>query len=120
MAEMRLLLPVDALAAWGTDAFDEQFKALVEVLPHSALPLQQGLERSSYVSSEPFRVMVRSKGEERGMLHVEAGIFYSGIIAGCSCADDPTPIEPQTEYCTVQFTIERDSGETRVSLLADD
>ncbi len=108
-----------SLSAWGGPDFNHTFKAEVEKLPHEALPLQQGLSLSSYVSTEPFKVMVISSAEDVRDLHVKAGVFYSGIIAGCSCADDPTPTDVQAEYCDLQFDIDRQSGETRITLLAD-
>jgi hypothetical protein len=108
-----------SLAAWGSDAFNETFKSEVEQLPAEALPLQQGLALSSCVSSEPFKVMVISSAEDTGAIHIKAGVFYSGIIAGCSCSDDPTPTDVQAEYCDVAFVIDRASGETHISLLAD-
>ena len=107
-----------SVAAWGTDAFSDAFKAEVEQLRHHELPLQQGLSLSSYVSAEPFRLMLLEANEEHGYLRVRAGVFYSGIIAGCSCSDDPTPTDVQTEYCDLEFVIDRESGEAEVKLLA--
>ena len=100
----------------GSQHFNETFKHEVEQLDALQLPLQAGLSQSSVVSDEPFRVMVISTTESPQHIQVRAGVFYSGIIAGCSCADDPTPVEPQTEYCELLFTIDRDSGETTVTL----
>lgn len=108
-----------SLRAWGSDAFSDTFKAEVEALAPEQLPLQQGLALSSYVSSEPFRVMVISSREEEAALHIKAGVFYSGIIAGCSCADDPTPTDVQAEYCDLEFVIDKQDGGTQVRLLAD-
>jgi hypothetical protein len=108
-----------SVAAWPGDAFNDTFKVEVEQLKHHELPLQQGLSLSSYVSEEPFRMMVLEAHEDGTTLHVRAGVFYSGIIAGCSCADDPTPTDVQTEYCDLAFSIDKDSGEARVSLLGD-
>jgi len=109
----------ESLRVWGTEAFDEAFKAEVERLPADALPLQKGLSLSSYVSGEPFRVMVISRTAEASVLRIKAGIFYSGIIAGCSCSDDPTPTDVQAEYCDVEFVIDRVSAEAQATLLAD-
>lgn len=106
-----------SLKAWGSPEFREQFKQEVEQLAADQLPLQQGLSLSSYVSADPFKVMVISEGEDEAAIQVKAGIFYSGIIAGCSCSDDPTPTDVQPEYCDLNFTIEKSSGETTVSLL---
>jgi hypothetical protein len=107
-----------SLAAWGTDGFKAQFKQEVEQLAADQLPLQQGLSLSSYVSAEPFKVMVISEQEDEAMIKVKAGIFYSGIIAGCSCSDDPSPTDVQAEYCDLQFVIDRRSAQTTVTLLA--
>ena len=48
--------------------------------------------------------MLLSASEDAGLLRVKAGIFYTGIIAGCSCADDPTPIDELNEYCVCGST----------------
>ena len=109
----------ESARSWGTPAFNDAFKAEVEQLAHEQLPLQQGLSLSSVVSGEPFRVMVISSREEGDRLRIKAGIFYSGIIAGCSCADDPTPTDVQAEYCDVEFLIDRNTGESAISLLTD-
>ncbi len=81
------------------------------------LPLQQGLTTSSYVTDQPFQAMIISVNEEAGLIRAKAGIFYTGIIAGCSCADDPTPIEEQAEYCVVRLDIDSTTAEATISLL---
>ncbi len=105
--------------AWGTPAFNEQFKQEVEQLPAEQLPLQQGLSLSSYVSADPFKVMVISEADDEAAIHVKAGIFFTGIIAGCSCSDDPSPTDVQPEYCDMQFHIDKTTAEVTVELLAD-
>lgn len=106
-----------SVEAWGTESFAETFRDEVEGLKHEELPLQQGLSLSSYVSAEPFRVMLISSEADGGTLRIKAGIFYSGIIAGCSCSDDPTPTDVQAEYCDLQFVVDRSNAETGVTLL---
>lgn len=108
---------IQSLEAWGTDAFREQFKQEVEQLSAEQLPLQQGLSLSSYVSAEPFKVMVIHDEADEATIRVKAGIFYTGVIAGCSCSDDPSPTDVQPEYCDLMFVIDRESAETSVSLL---
>ncbi len=106
-----------ALSAWNTPRFDEVFKHEVEALDAGLLPLQQGLSGTSAVTDEPFRVMLIGATDAGACLRVRAGIFYSGILGGCSCADDPTPLEAQPEYCEVWFEIDKQSGATRVGLV---
>jgi len=109
----------DALKAWGTPGFEAILKREIEQLDAALLPLQQGLAVSSHVTDRPFQAMVISVREDTGMIHAKAGIFYTGVIAGCSCADDPTPIDERNEYCVVQFDIDRATANTTVRLLAE-
>lgn len=108
-----------SLAAWGTPAFREVLKQEIEQLDAGLLPLQQGLSASSYVTDRPFQTMIIGLSEEAGLIRVKAGIFYTGVIAGCSCADDPTPIDEQNEYCVVRFDIDKATAATVVTLLAE-
>jgi hypothetical protein len=106
-----------ALSAWGTPEFPDAFKREIEQLDAGQLPLQQGLSTTSHVADKPFSVMILGASEAAGVIHARVGIFYAGIIAGCSCADDPTPVEAQSEYCVVRFEIDRRTGETTVTLV---
>jgi hypothetical protein len=108
-----------SLNAWGSPAFDSILKQEIAQLGAGRLPLQQGLTTSSIALDDKLEVMIISVAEEAGFLRVKAGIFYSGIIAGCSCADDPTPIDENSEYCAVRLDIDKVTAETTVTLLAE-
>ncbi len=109
----------NTLNAWNTPRFSAVFKQEVEQLDAASLPLQQGLSISSYVTDRPFQAMLVDVNEDAGHLCIKAGIFYTGVIAGCSCADDPTPVDELNEYCMVQICIDRITAETTVALLAE-
>lgn len=109
----------NALAAWNTPAFRDVATQEIAHLDAHALPLQQGLALSSHVADRPFHPVILNADEDGERIHIKAGIFYAGIIAGCSCADDPTPIDEQTEYCVLKFDIDRATAETSVSLLKE-
>jgi hypothetical protein len=109
----------ETLDAWGTPGFEDALKREVERLDTGRLPLQQALSTSSYVTDSPHKVIVIRVSDDAEFIRVKAGIFYSGIIAGCSCADDPTPVSEQGEYCEVQIQIDRKTAEATVVLLAD-
>ena len=106
-----------SLKAWGTSGFENVLKQEVEQIDADELPLQQGLSSTSHVTDSPHQAMIISVADEAGFVRVKAGLFYSGIIAGCSCADDPTPISEQSEYCEVWIRIDKQSAETTVALL---
>ncbi|TCJ14968.1 hypothetical protein EZJ19_08800 [Parasulfuritortus cantonensis] len=108
-----------AAEAWGTADFKAVLKREVEGLDPARLPLQQGLSTCSHALDEPVTALVIGAAEVGGRIQARVGVFYSGIIAGCSCADDPTPFEPQNEYCEMLFEIDPASG-AAVIALADD
>jgi len=108
-----------SLNAWGTPAFAAILKQEIEQAGAAPLPLQQGLSVSSVALGDKISVMINGISEDAGFIHARAGIFYSGIIAGCSCADDPTPVGENSEYCEVRFDIDKNTAETMVTLLAE-
>lgn len=102
-----------SVAAWGTPAFDEILKGEIEGLG-DRLPLQQGLSQGSYSKGEGLSAMIIKVDDEPGLIRVKAGVFYTAIIAGCSCADDPTPVEDLPEYCELRLDIDKRTAETRI------
>lgn len=108
-----------SLNAWGTPGFEAILKAEIEQLGADQLPLQQGLSTSSYAQDDKIQVRVISVSGEVGFIRAKVGIFYAGIIAGCNCADDPTPVEEQNEYCEVQLDIDKMTAETTVAFLPE-
>ena len=109
----------DSLHAWGTPAFKHALKTEIEQLDASQLPLQQGLTLGSYALDNKLDVIVIGAAEEEGHIRAKVGIFYTSIIAGCSCADDPTPIDENNEYCVIQVDIDPVTAEAVLILLTD-
>jgi hypothetical protein len=107
------------LLAWDTPEFRAIFLAELTQFGPGVLPLQQGLEHSSYALEDDIRLVVVGMEQAGDAIHVQVGIFYTGLVPGCSCADDPTPVEPQNEYCEARVIIDRASGEAVISLVED-
>lgn len=107
------------LQAWTTPAFTSVLKAEIEALDGDALPLQAGLARSSHAITTGFTAIVLNATELPDALRVKVGLSYKGITPGCSCADDPTPLDEVSEYCVVQFDIDRKTGVATVVLLPE-
>ena len=110
---------IDALNAWGTPDFNAILRQEIERLTADQLPLQQGLSTGSHALDNRLRAMIISAADKGNTIRARAGIFYSGIIAGCSCADDPTPVNEENEYCEVQLDIDKATAGTTVVLLAE-
>lgn len=107
---------IESLHAWESPTFSDVFKREVDQLDGKLLPLQQGLSQGSVANEDVFNVVVLSVSEQPDFIRVKAGIFYSSVIAGCACADDPTPENKLPEYCEVLFEISRDTADTRITL----
>ncbi len=109
----------NAVNAWGLPAFNDILKTELEQLGVTQLPLQQGLAFSHVALDTHLKVIILASSETNNNIIVKAGIFYTGIISGCNCADDPGSVDEQNEYCEVQLDIKKISGDTVVSFLAD-
>jgi hypothetical protein len=108
-----------ALNAWGTPEFGHVLKQEMEQQDARQLPLQQGLSGSSQVAERPFQAMILGAREEPGLIMVRLGVFYAGVVAGCNCADDPSPVDEQNEYCVLLLAIDKLTADTAVTLLAE-
>lgn len=106
----------ESLNAWGTSGFRDIFKQEIEQLDAESLPLQQALSAGSHVQGDKFTVLILGVSEENDFIRARIGVFYVSIIAGCSCADDPTPVSELNEYCEVQLDIDKKTAETTVTL----
>lgn len=106
-----------SLQAWNTAAFNDVFKNEICSLNAEALPLQQGLSCSSYAKTDKLSATILNTDDNDSYIFVKAGLFYTGIVAGCNCADDPTPENENNEYCEVMFSINKETAETSVSLI---
>ena len=106
-----------AWAAWGTSAFNDILKQEICQIDPKLLPLQQGMSLGSYAMGDNISTTILSISEDAEFIRVKTGIFFTSVIAGCNCADDPTPMDEQNEYCEVLFSIDKTSGDAQVSLI---
>ena len=105
-----------SVRAWGTADFPATLKRELAACA-AELPLQQALTGTSAVSDEAITAVLLGTHADAAQIHAKVGIFFGGILVGCSCADDPTPVEAQTEYCELQLGIDRANGATTIRLI---
>ena len=106
-----------SLQAFDSPTFNAVLKQEVCALDAALLPLQQGLQNSSYAISDKLSITVLNAKQDDKSITVKAGLLYNGIIAGCSCSDDPKPTDETNEYCDVLFYIDKHTAETTVTLI---
>lgn len=110
---------IESAKAWNSEAFESVLKREVATLGKTRLPLQQGLAHSSYALDDNLRIVLLDRSQRGRTARLRLGAFYSGIIAGCNCADDPSPPDEITEYCEMQIELDLDSGDACIALLED-
>jgi len=106
-----------SLQAWNSAEFKSTFIQQLSQLSLDELPLQQALLLGSYATKDKLQIMVNSMTEQQHSLLITTGIFYSSIIAGCNCSDDPTPVDLNSEYCEMLFTINKLTAETDIKII---
>ncbi len=109
-----------SLSAWSSgelENFKQIFKEEITALDENSLPLQEGLSRANYADGSDLSVLILNIKEFPQIIKIKTGIFYQGIIAGCNCSDDPSPMASHTEYCEIYFEIDKKSAKTTVFLL---
>jgi hypothetical protein len=105
------------LSAWSTPGFKAVLKREIEKLSYKELPLQQGLATGSHALDHDIEAMILNVQESETSIRVKAGIFYKATITGCSCSDDPTPIDECNEHCEVMLEIDKNSAVVTITLL---
>ena len=106
-----------AMEVWGTPDFEQALKQEIRKIDVSNLPLQAALTQSSAVAEGKIDVVILNISDTTEIVCARASIFYSGVNVGSCCADDPTPPCELTEYCELQFDINKDTAKTKVTLL---
>jgi hypothetical protein len=77
--------------------------------------LQAGLTQTSAVAEAPFAVQLLSQREQDGRILIHLGLFYAGIIAGCSCANDPSPLGSINEFSELLLELRIATGDARLT-----
>ena len=106
-----------SLRAWNSESFKAVIKQELCSIDTNLLPLQKGLHYSSMANADSLSISVLTINDDVKQILVKAGLFYTGIIAGCNCADDPTPVDENNEYCEVLLRINKQTAETTVTLI---
>jgi hypothetical protein len=106
----------ETLRAWNTEAFARTLKAEIEGLEIGTLPLDEGLSHGGIVGDGGFSVTPLSTVEDADALIADIGIFFTELIGGCSCGDDPFP---SNAYCRIRLRIDKATAEAELSAVPD-
>ncbi len=96
-----------ALLDWGTPRFDQTLKNEIEALEVACLPLSRGTGSGGRIDGSDLAVTVISARENGLTVQARVGVFFTEIVGGCSCGDEPFS---QPAYCMLQVTIEKQTA----------
>ena len=110
---MCLYLP-DTLAAWPKAHFAATLEEeLLRADPVVRLRLDRLLHHGTHVVGTPRFIVLGSEADAAGV-QVRLGVFLRSVLAGCACADDPTPMDTMDEYGELVLRIDRASARVDV------
>jgi hypothetical protein len=105
---------IRSVAASGTPAFEAVLREELAALGPDALGLQQALTAGNTALPDGIGIMILRREETPDTIRARAGVFFTSLLGGCACADDPTPENENAEYCEIDITIDRRTAEAQV------
>lgn len=94
----------------------ELLEALME-LGVDGLNLQTALRHGSYALADTLQLSILSRSCEEHGIELRVSAFFDSVIAGCSCADDPTPLDTVSEHCVLNVTLDKQRHDLRVEVV---
>jgi len=93
--------------------FERELKAALEHLPPGTLPLAQATTQGGQVDDGDISVTVVAVRDDGDVIRARVMVFFSEIVGGCSCGDDPLSSTAQGELevwidrrtAAAQFTV---------------
>ena len=95
---------LDALQQSQPGVFEKALKHELENLPAGTLPLEKGTNRGGFVDDSDISVTVINVAQSENSIQAKVGVFFTEIIVGCGCGDDPMP---ENAYCEMLISIDR-------------
>ncbi len=92
---MPIVLPVPCMPG-PAEPFADTLKAEIEALPAGSLPLDKATLTGWHIDDSHITATVLRAEDDATRIAADVGIFFTEIIAGCSCGDEP---QSQGNYC---------------------
>ena len=93
---------------------DAEFKSQIieqlQQLTLEQLPLQQSLQLGNQALNDDTQFMIINIHRSPTHIDIDLGIFFTSVISGCNCADDPSPIDKLNEYTEWTLAIDLNTG----------
>jgi len=94
----------NALRDWTTDSFKQTLKKEIENLKTGTLPLEHGILQGGHIDDSNITATILNSTENSSIIKTRAGIFFTEVVGGCNCNDDPIEINA---YCEIRISIDK-------------
>ena len=80
----------------------------------AGLPLHKGANEGGYCDASNLEVTILSLDQNNRIIRATIGVFFTEIVANCSCGDEPVE---KPAYCEMLLNIDRTTAETDVHVV---
>lgn len=108
------MLKLPAMLACPAGAIETVLKRELEGLPSRTLPLHMCTTRGGYVDDSQISATVIKVEQDQHRVQCKVGIFFTEIIVGCGCGDDPFP---ENAYCELMVSIDKITAEAEFEVV---
>lgn len=98
------------------DILKQVLKRELESEVGAHLPLDQGTTEGGYSDASELSVTVLGIDQDGHLLYARIGVFFTEIVANCSCGDEPLH---KPAYCQMQLCIDRSTGMASARVMTD-
>jgi hypothetical protein len=105
---------VESVGAFETSAFVEVLRRELLALPYGVLPVAG--EQGGLIDPASLGLTLLSSRADAERIEVAVGMFFTEIVGGCSCGDEPFSVN---RYMELMLRIERTDGGAVVLLRGD-
>ena len=104
----------NTLQEWPHGSWKSALKRQIESLPSGSLPLENALTRCGIVDDNDVSVIVINASQNSAGIQARVGVFFTEIVAGCVCGEDPSA---ENAYCEILVHIDKITGTADFTLI---
>ncbi|MGV6818318.1 MAG: hypothetical protein ACWA44_13755 [Thiotrichales bacterium] len=99
------------------EMFEQELLRVLMELGVDGLNLQTALRHGGYALADTLQLSILSRSCDEHGIELRVSAFFDSVIAGCSCADDPTPLDTVSEHCVLNVTLDKQRHDLRVEVV---
>ncbi|MEN8180772.1 MAG: glucosamine--fructose-6-phosphate aminotransferase [Pseudomonadota bacterium] len=106
----------NSLRDWNSDLFPITLKQEIENLEAGTLPLMMGVSHGGIPDDKTVSVSVLKVQDHQTCIQADVGVFFTEILAGCSCGDEPMAMHG---YCEMQVRVDKTTADTVFEVMTE-